>query len=259
MALWIERSSAIGVAVDLSHFSRVRPRPKMVSHRRLELFKNEIPFKTTSSVILSTALKGRLPAFSDENRFSAEDAFPHPNQPHFFDGYFQNWRLVETVKPELRHLVRHRFSGVKAHQDAVAVHVRLGDYMNPGPRGVHGVTDPAWSYVAASSLANELGLVDVVVFSDSPRHLPPFPTHEASRFSLAQPGTTWETLSAMSACRGVVTANSTFSWWAATFGSWFFASENTVLAPSPWQSLPSRLDGDLIPPRWRVVDRRQLQ
>jgi hypothetical protein len=53
----------------------------------------------------------------------------------------------------------------------------------------------------------------------------------------------------MSGYAAVITANSSFSWWAA----WLSAAEH-VIAPSQWVGDLARLDtSDIVPERWRLV------
>ena len=65
-----------------------------------------------------------------------------------------------------------------------------------------------------------------------------------------------EDLAGMSASRGIVISNSTFSWWAAWIGTQLH--ECNVVAPRPWFATPSAADDNLLPDGWTVLD-RELQ
>jgi hypothetical protein len=59
----------------------------------------------------------------------------------------------------------------------------------------------------------------------------------------------------MSRAPALVTANSSFSWWAAWLGD---RPGRPVVAPRPWFDDPSIDARDLLPPHWLTLDRRDL-
>lgn len=61
-----------------------------------------------------------------------------------------------------------------------------------------------------------------------------------------------DTLNSLARSRYLVTANSTFSWWA----GWFCSG--TVIMPTPWYIRDRSFDSDLCPPDWHSVKRSDL-
>lgn len=256
MALWISESSESEVTLDVS---ALRKRVRGVSKRYLELEPHGLPFATSASILASRIRESRMEVIGDEFCPQFEDGFQEPAHACIFDGYFQNWRLVEAVRPKLERMFAHRFEAASKHDHAVAVHVRLGDYLFPGPQKTLGATDPEWSYEMGARLATESGLGRVVIFSDSPHLLPAFPEEASICFRVAEVRSAWDALIELSRYPVILLANSSFSWWAATLSTWFSRGPTCVVAPFPWRPTPSEMDTALIPPTWRIENRRMIR
>jgi hypothetical protein len=166
-------------------------------------------------------------------------------------GYYHSWRIVSTAldfgaprRPDLRtpsegaaHLA------ARAEQEApVIVHVRRGDYAKVDGFGLlssdyyaagierlrtRGVTGPVW------------------IFSDDPEAAARIVPGEVISGDMSAAEEMW----VMSHGAGHVTANSTFSWWAA----WMNHPRTPVVTPTPWFRDGPVVDG-LIPPEWDRID-----
>jgi hypothetical protein len=137
--------------------------------------------------------------------------------------------------------------------DWIALHVRRGDYVSGG---VMGVTDASY-YSKALDLAESLtGLKRVIVFSDdieSAKSLPALRDRKTVEFFDSPAASSpLENLMLISSAKHFITANSTFSWWAAFLGK---SSKKVVICPRPWLDLPGWNDRDLHPRDWITLGR----
>jgi hypothetical protein len=174
----------------------------------------------------------------------------------FLDGYFQSWRhfddcagrirdelaiaadLGERNRAELRRI---------ACENAVAIHVRRGDYVR---LPLHGVLPLDYYRAALARLGSALDGARLYVFSDDPAwvraHLDlgrPFEPVDHNG-----PDAPVGDLALMAACRHFIIANSTLSWW----GAWLAAHPGKrVIAPRRWFAGPVAPEtSDLCPPAW---------
>jgi hypothetical protein len=139
----------------------------------------------------------------------------------------------------------------------VSVHIRRGDYLNPGTAEFHGILGEPYYRQAIDRIEAALGEgIDFFIFSDDPAaaeqvlNFVPKPRLNHVRGDPQRP---WEDMALMARCRHHVTANSSFSWW----GAWLNRSpDKVVVAPRAWFA-PTELKKlnmtDLYPPGWILV------
>lgn len=175
-------------------------------------------------------------------------------------GYFQSLQGATEALDLTSPYLKKELSGfVPEEQNYVAVHCRLGDYLNSATRAFHGATDPRWSIREGRQLANELKIPNIRVFTDSPAILKRILRNEiADTFQVDQFQGPWEVLGSMSGAAGLVISNSSLSWWAAFISSRVLGLSTPVVMPYPWLSQPSHLDSDLKDPTWRIGLREML-
>ncbi|WP_027714731.1 alpha-1,2-fucosyltransferase [Desulfuromonas sp. TF] len=137
--------------------------------------------------------------------------------------------------------------------DAVAVHVRRGDYATSGKtRAFHGLLSPSYYANAMSALRAQVTDPHIFVFSDDSEWV-------ANHLRLDVP-TTYVNhnppdrghldMQLMSLCRHAIIANSSFSWW----GAWLIDNpDKVVVAPQRWFAEPDRQTADLLPAGWLQV------
>ena len=176
------------------------------------------------------------------------------------EGYFQSHRYFSSVQESLRNQIRaisHPsvwYSQTKQFLDSVgpwvSVHVRRGDYLNPGTRDFHGIIEKPY-YLAALEIVNQIvpGLTPIV-FSDEPALASQmlakdFPA--AIFIENSASGKPIETINLMAQSHAVVMANSSFSWW----GGWLGDSDTRpVVGPRPWFNGSENDESDLFPSGW---------
>lgn len=177
----------------------------------------------------------------------------------FLEGYFQSERYFRDVEPIIRKefVVRTPLSGTNrriAEQvtgcESVSLHVRRGDYVsNPHSNRYHGVCKPAYYFRCMTYVTSHVKNPHFFVFSDDPQWVKTnlnlsYPTTFVTQNDLNKG---CEDMRLMSLCRHHITANSTFSWWAA----WLSINVGKiVVCPRNWFRGASHNDKDLIPGSW---------
>jgi hypothetical protein len=162
----------------------------------------------------------------------------------YLDGYFQSWRHLTQPHPFDPHHVsgpgRERYLRDVRSTNAVAVHIRRGDYLQlPGQL----ILQKAY-YERARALL-PAGEHRFFVFSDDPAAAKA-ELHDWKNTVFVQDTSPAEDISLMSECRNFIIANSTFSWW----GAWLCnAIGKTVIAP-----IDSAVPMDAFyPPDWKCI------
>lgn len=180
-------------------------------------------------------------------------------------GYFQSWRYLVPVEDRLRsHLTavaEKRRERLRPHlapledMSAIVMHVRRGDYLHAEAKGYHGVAGHRF-YRDALGTLRRMGFDGPVhLFSDdvaaAQRELDGLGEIRPVSCSLLD---ALDEMLLMSRAPAIVTANSSFSWWAAWLGD---RPDRPVVAPRPWFDDPSIDARDLLPPHWLTLDRRE--
>jgi len=180
---------------------------------------------------------------------------------HSLQGYFQVARYPLGVQTELaRYLlpVLDRIPPIEGVQNAVGVHVRLGDYATDlTAAAYHGQTGPQYCGAAVRAARSSAPGGAVVVFTDSPElarrdgYLDEF--DDAT--NVVHERTAWETLADLSNCAAIVMSNSSLSWWAAFTANALRSRDMTVVYPVPWLAKLSAADSSLPLPGWTPMSR----
>jgi len=191
-----------------------------------------------------------------EHKVYDPQVFDLPDGTSLF-GYFQSWRYLEPIADELRleiSALKNPSVWYRANSDSwnspaevIGVHVRRGDYTDIVAQDYYG---------NALELARQI-LPDgqIRVFSDDieaglevirktrNKALPVLPPKDTSDL---------ESMMLLSQSRIIITANSTFSWWAGWLG---MRNSPTVIAPRPWHEHEKQNFVDFLPPSWVTVGR----
>lgn len=129
----------------------------------------------------------------------------------------------------------------------LAIHMRRGDYLNY--KESFGVLSDGYYFQALEKMPEMHSYKKILLFSDSPELVIDFQRKTSIDLEVIPPDSlkTSETLTLMSRCAGIITSNSTFSFWAA-----ILASHQQVVYPDPWfKSSDSWLNSaDFQNPRW---------
>lgn len=156
------------------------------------------------------------------------------------DGYFQNVRNVLPVLDIMKRLFRAQFDASHfvarltahvaniPHETLVAIHLRRGDYLEPGTRRVHGV--PTLQSMVSCLKQMQPRPSAAFLFSNSGISVDlPCPKIDFTGRdgSIAQDV---DHFRLMSCCDAIIASNSTFSYWAGLLSH----RVGEVLIPDPW-------------------------
>lgn len=177
-------------------------------------------------------------------------------------GTFQSTRYFAGAESIVRDAVRGLLDGMltpsgrrfadelRADPNAVAVHVRRGDYVSDPSAAVrHGVLGAAY-YDHAIEHAASLGHDRRVWFSDDIQWVAENLARDGDVLS-PDDATIYDggEIALIAACATRIIANSSFSWW----GGWLGAPssvEHPVIAPSTWFADGHSDAAELVPPSW---------
>lgn len=206
------------------------------------LLSNAVRFGPTWKPLMEWIFRTRI--FWEQRAFEYRHFDLTPGKEHLFVGFWQSWRFFEAdllaIRAALRKwldidriraTLRERLK-VDPKTTLVMVHVRRGDYL------IHGDT---YTYLGKEYYSSALSHVletetepVFVIFTDEPKRVQIegiFP--DEVKYFDDRGMTSTEILANMAACDYFVTANSTFSWWAAFIGS-SMEDNRRVCAPSQW-------------------------
>ena len=134
------------------------------------------------------------------------------------DWYYQDPKFFKGHEEEIRQLF-----GQDIHKiDMVAIHVRRGDYVN-NPFYVD-LSKTDYYERAISQFKGE----EFLVFSDNIDWCKKM--FKGKEFTFSEGNSEIEDLNMMAGCKGIIMANSSFSWWGAFLGD----KNKRVIAPKEW-------------------------
>jgi hypothetical protein len=209
------------------------------------------------------ALKSSTPVYSEQHFKHYDADFPKLTPPLTLSGYFQSPLYFAGYEDILRQQFQLN-AGFAAHNNAlvnaiasqitpsVALHIRRGDYLDPGVATILGLLPLAY-YQKAVHLITALHGEDVhfFIFSNDPdwaeEHLTFCPQRTIVRGNEHHPE---QDMHLMALCQHHIIANSTFSWWGAWFGT---QPHKTVIAPRAWFTPQTQRRfnvTDLFPEEW---------
>ena len=170
-------------------------------------------------------------------------------------GYFQSfiWASEPGIAKQLKRIQLERppvelldFLESESQIDAVAIHVRLGDYKSEDSFGI-----PNKSYYgeALQKLGGSQHIKRIWLFSNEPEEAVGYiPLEYMDRLKIVPDfrGNAAATLEAMRHAKNYVIANSSLSWWGAFLS---YSPSPKVIAPTPWFK-SSREPSEIVPPSW---------
>jgi hypothetical protein len=180
----------------------------------------------------------------------------------YLDGYFQSekyfkskreWLLREFNFPRLDPGNTALAERIEHTPDAVAVHIRRGDYLSSAKiNAVHGVLPLSYYEEAMGRLQSRYPLTVFFIFCEEMDWAKANFTGSSFHFVEGNRGPeSWKDMALMSKCRHHIIANSSFSWW----GAWLSAQTGTVFAPERWFD-PKQVifeTEDFIPEKWNIL------
>lgn len=206
-------------------------------------------------------LKGRLRwARSFRESGPEHDArLAHLGRNRTLEGYWQNPSYFDATSSSLRHELQpsapmgprdaHIAEQILSCPDqAVAVHVRRGDYLHGVHAAHHGTCDDAYYLRAFEHMRRHLVTPRFFVFSDDPDWVASRSDIFAGAMLVShnRAENAFQDIRLMSLCRGHVIANSSFSWW----GAWLSNHlDKQVVAPQRWLANGASMPF-LVPAGW---------
>ena len=193
--------------------------------------------------------------------------------PEFFNlkdgtnlnGYFQSWKYLEPIKKELRedlsiykgNLSKNAESYLKTIDSnwdrSVAIHIRRGDYCDELHRNHHGLLPKSYYIEALSKIDSENPAI--YLFIENVSEIPDwiFDLDFLYKITIIQTIDDAESLHLMSKCKYIITANSSFSWWAGYIGNKEELS-GRVFAPKNYFKTNKVDTSDLHPDWFELID-----
>jgi len=201
--------------------------------------------------IVRERFPARVPVWPERGRVS--DA----GTPYLI-GYWQSERYFAAAADTIRRELRLRKPADRANAatlesitgcDAVALHVRRGDYVsNPAATAYHGLCGLDYYQAAIRRLCESVAQPHFFVFSDDLDWVREnLDTGHPTTWVGDNADTPWEDLRLMAACRHFIVANSSFSWWGAWLGEW---PGKQVIAPARWFQADHGGEGEIVPAAW---------
>lgn len=195
----------------------------------------------------------------------------HGFDTHFLDpkdgsillGYFQSWRYSRNSIGSMRESldgIRKSSKWITANQTKLSVsgpwfgiHIRRGDYLGALGKGVFGTPTLDYYREAIAQVQDRHPAARGIIFTDDFENaLRDYPElfAELDTFSPNDQGSSLDNMLLMGAGMGVVSANSTFSWWAARLSP---RNDAVFTVPANWFTNPEKTPDDLVPEGWKLI------
>jgi hypothetical protein len=175
---------------------------------------------------------------------------------HYFDGYWQSLSFISSFegnldfepKTKTKHLIE-LAKQINSYPESIAIHIRRTDYLTPKNRKIFKEVGLNYYRKAIEFMQSELGeQIKFFVFSDdlewSKKHM-----SFLNNPTWVEKGEDYEDLYLMAMCKHQITANSTFSWWAAMKNPY---QKKKVITPSEWY-VNDKIN-NLIPKFWIQIE-----
>ena len=175
-----------------------------------------------------------------------------------YAGGWHHWKYIETIKDNIRNTyIFPPFSNMKnvaieketTSENAVAVHIRRGDYMTKELYEIYGaVCDETYYRNAIRKVEETIDKPVYYVFSNDFEWSQKLLNGKSVVFVDWNRGTdSWQDMALMSKFKNIIIANSTFSWWAA----WLGPNNKEVICP-PYL-VNKDLTSDIFPENWTRI------
>lgn len=202
--------------------------------------------------------------FNIEAQIASPAEISAVSKSNFLDGYFQNesyfndaadvirkdFQLKDQGDPKLK-----EWLNKIQKENSVSLHIRRTDYLAPKHQTIYRQISLEYYKAALKYIQGEVGAVQVFVFSDDIEWVKKnliIPSDIAVEYISDKGFSPEQELFLMSQCSHNITANSTFSWWAA----WLNPNlEKIVVTPKKWffDSKENR-ESEIIPSSWIQID-----
>jgi hypothetical protein len=201
-----------------------------------------------------------------ESRFTFDPTVFEISKEHFLEGYFQSPRYFEGIRDCLMQDFKltkpisppgqEVLDSIESSDNPICLHIRRGDYVtNPTINKAFGVCSADYYANAVQIMISRLQDPQLFVFSDDTewckanlRFDVPMKVIDCNK------GDAPSDIELMTRCKHFISANSTFSWWAAWLGS---TAESVVICPRNYYA-SMRSTADLVPSHWIRLEDKQV-
>jgi hypothetical protein len=178
---------------------------------------------------------------------------------YYIRGYFQSEKYFKNIGPEIREELKVKEDFIPKDSElirqikesnSVAIHIRRGDYIrNLSSMDAHGLCSKDYYVKSIEFMKKEVGDdVHFFLFTDDEAWV----RNEMKwniNSTLISGKTPVEDFYLMSLCKHIITANSTFSWWAAWLNP---NAEKKVILPKHWTNNLQTESIELRPKNWII-------
>jgi len=175
----------------------------------------------------------------DHNNYSLKSIQEHPHV--YLTGYWQNTDIIEDYKNQISNdlFLRHSLSANNKHYlksinstTSASIHFRRGDYVRkPNMHKVHASCSNNYYYDSVNYIQQKMNNLHFFVFSDDIAWVKNNFNFNTNITFIDSAGQDYEHLYLMSQCKHQITANSTFSWWAAWLNTY---PGKVIITPKYW-------------------------
>lgn len=249
-------------SLELHYFDSFRERKNLFLKSTRPRFPFENPLFRLPIKLTGISRIFDVPTYFQSDAFFFDKSIYQISTPINFVGYWQSYRYFEPYQNFVRNLFKistplppqfgKYLEDIRA-SNAVAVHIRRGDYIsNSSAAAHHGTCDHSYYRKAIELLRSEIPDARFFFFSDDLYWVSATFREIGNASFVAQyfNKPAWIDLFLMSQCRHFIIANSSYSWWPAFLGS---NSQSRVFAPKKWLADPQIDTSDLIPPTWKTL------
>ena len=180
-------------------------------------------------------------------------------QDTYYDGYWQNSRYYESIRPQLIEIFKFRIPldernqklcQIISNSDSVGIHIRRGDYLKK--KRYRGICDLVYYERAIREARNKFEHPHFYFFSndiawcqENLQHLMRDGEYTFVDWNVGF--RSYVDMQLMSNCRMLIIANSSFSWWAAYLNT----KAKCVIAPKKWFNVSPPLQIQLK--EWQLI------
>ena len=188
-----------------------------------------------------------------------EDIYQN-KEKEFYAGYWHHHKYVERFRDDLCRLFQFPpfddknnvlISKQMVNENSVGIHVRRGDYLNE--KQYQGICTLDYYKRAIEIMRRKLGDVSFYVFSNDvvwcrSNLSEMFLDSKTIYVDWNKGKESYRDMQLMTSCRGLIIANSSFSWWGAFLN---IAEDQLVIAPKKWKNSDYNLEIQL--PEWILI------
>lgn len=207
--------------------------------------------------LLSRPISRDRTIFIREKALEERELFPiatdlKPGQSIYLDGYWQDLAVIPSYFRAMliKRLIScvdgatlRTYEQVRGQPDSIGIHLRRTDYAH------HGLVKLDFYRSLVSKIRKLKPMPSVYIFSEEPNFAEYFFAGLSPKVLISVGRPPVDDLLLLSACKTVVMANSTFSWWGA-----YLSDAKTVFYPLPWSHIATPRLG-FFPKSWRGINR----